>query len=205
MNRIRIFITDDHTLVLEGLAILIQSIAGFELVGKADTGKALIEALSASQSLPDVCLVDIEMPEMDGIETVKVLRNKFPGIKVIALTMHNESHFVSRMIAAGAHGYLLKNVNREIFISSIQRVLANEDFVLGGLMLQPIPDAAAKGLTQREIQVLKLISLGKSNKEIAADLFISDRTADTHRTNIKRKLKVSSLSELIQQTKMLGL
>jgi DNA-binding NarL/FixJ family response regulator len=197
---IHILIADDHRLMLEGLATLIESIDGFTLAGKVSSGKALIEWLQHAPSLPDICIVDIEMPGMDGVEVVKIIRSQFAGLKIMALTMHNESHFVSRMITAGANGYLLKNVDREVFIRSIERILKGDDFVLEGVT--PARTASEEeALTQREKQLLKLIALGKTNKEIADELFISDRTADTHRTNIKRKLKLTSLSQLIQYSK----
>lgn len=200
---IHILIADDHRLMLEGLATLIESIDGFTLAGKVSSGKALIEWLQQAPSLPDICIVDIEMPGMDGVEVVKIIRSQFSNLKdlkIMALTMHNESHFVSRMITAGANGYLLKNVDREVFIRSIEKILRGDDFVLEGVTpARNISEEEA--LTQREKQILKLIVLGKTNKEIADELFISDRTADTHRTNIKRKLKLTSLSQLIQYSK----
>jgi DNA-binding NarL/FixJ family response regulator len=197
---IHILIADDHRLMLEGLATLIESIDGFTLAGKVSSGKALIEWLQHAPSLPDICIVDIEMPGMDGVEVVKIIRSQFAGLKIMALTMHNESHFVSRMITAGANGYLLKNVDREVFIRSIERILKGSDFVLEGVTpARTVSEEEA--LTQREKQILKLIVLGKTNKEIADELFISDRTADTHRTNIKRKLKLTSLAQLIQYSK----
>jgi DNA-binding NarL/FixJ family response regulator len=203
---VRIFIADDHKLMLEGLATLIQSIDGFVLAGKVSSGKALIEALQTADPLPHVCVVDIEMPEMDGFETVKAVRQKFQKVKTVVLTMHDESHFVSRMIAAGANGYLLKNVDREVFIDSIYKVLSSETFVTEGINTgRSSRPAEANDLTHREKQILRLIVLGKTNKEIAEELFISDRTADTHRTNIKRKLKISTLAQLIQYAKEHGL
>ena len=199
---VRIFIADDHKLMLEGLATLIQSIEGFSLVGKVSSGKTLIESLETMPLLPDICIVDIEMPEMDGIETVKVIRQKFPEIKIMALTMHNEAHFVNRMITAGANGYLLKNVDREVFVQSIYRILGNSDFITEGISTGKSAQPAQEDeLTQRERQILRLIVQGKNNKEIGEELFISDRTADTHRTNIKRKLKISTLAQLMQYAK----
>ncbi len=200
---VRIFIADDHRLILAGLATLIESIEGFELAGKFNSGKELVEALKNSAIKPDICIVDIEMPGMDGVETVRLIRQSDSSIKIMALTMHDEWHFVNKMIAAGANGYLLKNVEREVFIETINRVLAGEDFVTEGMTQKRVegPD----DLTDREREILKQIVLGKSNKEIADSLYISARTADTHRTNIKRKLKLSTLSQLIQYAKENGI
>lgn len=200
---IRIFIADDHRLMLAGLATLIESIEGFELAGKFSSGKEMIEALQKIIRTPDICIVDIEMPGMDGVETVKTIRPLFPKLKIIALTMHDEWHFVNKMIAAGADGYLLKNVERDVFIETVNKVLSGSAFITEGLSQKKAE--GTDDLTDREKEILRRIVAGKSNKEIADELFISARTADTHRTNIKRKLKLSTLSQLIQYAKEKGL
>jgi two-component system, NarL family, nitrate/nitrite response regulator NarL len=197
---VKIIIADDHRLMLEGMATLIESIPGFQLVAKLSSGQELLDHLSSTENMPDVCIVDIEMPGIDGVETVKRIRTKFQDLKVMALTMHHESHFVSRMIAAGANGYLLKNIDRDVFIASIEKILSSNEFILEGVSPVTIENDN-EPLTQREKQILSLIARGKSNKEISEDLFISDRTADTHRTNIKRKLKISTLAQLIEYAK----
>ena len=204
MNRpIRIFIADDHRLILAGLATLIGSIEGFELAGKFSSGKEMIDALQKTTRTPDVCIVDIEMPGMDGVETVKAIRQSFPKLKIMALTMHDEWHFVNRMIAAGANGYLLKNVERDVFIETVNKVLSGSSFVTEGLSQKK--SEGTGDLTDREKEILRRIVTGKSNKEISEELFISARTADTHRTNIKRKLKLTTLSQLIQYAKENGI
>jgi len=189
--------------MLAGLATLIESIEGFELAGKFSSGKELVEALQNVVRTPDICIVDIEMPGMDGVETVKTIRQSFTKLKIMALTMHDEWHFVNRMIAAGADGYLLKNVERDVFIATVNRVLSGTSFITEGLSQKKSegPDE----LTDREKEILKQIVMGKSNKEISDELFISARTADTHRTNIKKKLKLSTLSQLIQYAKEKGI
>jgi two-component system, NarL family, nitrate/nitrite response regulator NarL len=201
---IRIFIADDHRLMLEGLATLVESIEGFEAAGKFNSGKELIDALQRATSLPDICIVDIEMPGMDGVETVKSIREKYPRLKIMALTMHHEWHFVNRMISAGADGYMLKNVERAVFIDSVNKILSSSSFITAGLT-QKKTESASDDLTEREKAILQQIVKGKSNKEIGEELFISDRTVDTHRTNIKRKLKLNTLSQLIQYAKEQGI
>lgn len=201
-HAIKIFIADDHRLMLEGLATLIESIDGFELGGKFNSGKDMIGSLQKNH-LPDICIVDIEMPGMDGVETVKNIRQQFPDLKIMALTMHDEWHFVNKMIAAGANGYLLKNVERDVFIETINKVLSGGQFITEGLSQKR--SESTGDLTDREKDILKRIVVGKSNKEIADELFISARTADTHRTNIKKKLKLTSLSQLIQYAKENGI
>lgn len=185
--------------MLAGLATLIESIDGFELAGKFSSGKEMIDALQKFTRLPDICIVDIEMPGMDGVETVKNIRQLFPDLKIMALTMHDEWHFVNKMIAAGADGYLLKNVERDVFIDTVNKVLTGGSFVTEGLTQKKSGNTV--DLTDREKDILRRIVQGKSNKEIGDELFISARTADTHRTNIKRKLKLNTLSQLIQYAK----
>lgn len=201
---IRFFIADDHHLMLEGLSSLIDSIDGFELCGKFPSGRELLEALHTTARLPDVCLIDIEMPGLDGIETVRLIRDKYADLKLMALTMHDEQHFVNRMIVAGANGYVLKNVKRQAFIDAVNRTLNSSSFVLEGLT-QKKSNVPHDELTDREKDILKQIVLGKSNKEISSELYISDRTVDTHRTNIKRKLKLTTLSQLIQYAREHGI
>jgi DNA-binding NarL/FixJ family response regulator len=148
-------------------------------------------------------LIDIQMPEIDGIETTKRLRKIDPQVKIIALTMHHESHFISKMIAAGANGYLLKNVDREVFLTSIQKVMRSSDFIVEGAVYRT--DSDEHGLSQREVEILREIVKGKTNKEIGDQFFISDRTVDTHRTNIKRKLQLNTLAQLIDYAKNHGI
>lgn len=201
MNTIKIFIADDHELVLEGLTSLIQGIDGFALAGRATTGEALISALTKSQTLPDVCIVDIEMPGMGGIATLRYLKEKFPGVKVLILTMHEESFYINRMVKEGADGYLVKNLNRETFIQGVKRVVTGESLFVEG-KTNAASQVLEKGglpeiLTPREKLILRLIAQGKTNKQIAEELFISNRTVDTHRNNLMRKLNISSSVQLV--------
>lgn len=201
---VKIFIADDHRLLLDGLATLIESLDGLKLIGKFHSGQEMISVMENTEELPDICLVDIEMPGMDGIETTKVIRQQFPGVKIMALTMHDEFHFINRMIAAGANGYLLKNVDRHVFKASILRILAGESFFTEGMNKSSDAGIPEDDLSIRERQIFKLIIKGMSNKQIATELFISDRTVDTHRTNIKRKLQITTLADLIAYAKEHG-
>lgn len=204
MKPISIFLADDHVLMLEGLGTLVESIPELQLLGKFSSGKALLENFESADVKPDVVLIDIEMPELDGIETTKQIRRISSAVKVIALTMHHESHFISKMIAAGANGYLLKNVDREIFLNTIQKIIRSNDFLVEGVLYQPHA-STDHGLSQREVEILREIVKGKTNKEIGDQFFISDRTVDTHRTNIKRKLQLNTLAQLIDYAKKHGL
>jgi two-component system, NarL family, nitrate/nitrite response regulator NarL len=204
MKPISIYIADDHTLMLDGLGTLVESIPELNLLGKFSSGKMMLAAFEQAQEKPQVILIDIEMPELDGIETTRQIRKLSLTVKIIALTMHHESHFISKMIAAGANGYVLKNVDREIFLSAIQKALKSADFFVEGVSYQSGSNVA-HGLSQREAEILKEIVKGKTNKEIGDQFFISDRTVDTHRTNIKRKLKLNTLAQLIDYAKNHGI
>lgn len=209
MKPTRIFITDDYDLILEGLASLIEGIPGLVLVGKASSGDELIAKLENAAELPDLCILDIQMPGPDGVETLKILKKKFPAIKVLILTMHEEPFYINRMIKEGADGYLLKNLDREAFQRCISMIMNGESFFIEGFskeqILQKSGPPSDDPLTAREKHILKLIAQGKSNKEIAADLFISPRTVDTHRNNLKRKLNAPSAVHLVHYAYKIGL
>lgn len=195
MRPLKIFIADDHQLVQEGLSSLIRGIEHFTLAGTASTGEELISTLSRAESLPDICILDIEMPGQGGVATLRILKERFPTLKVLILTMHEESFYVNRVIKEGADGYLHKNLNRDSFIESIDKIMKGEFFVQGldTTTSSPAQDAATPDvLTPREKHILRLIALGKSNKEIAKELHISHRTVDTHRNNLMHKLNISS-------------
>jgi DNA-binding NarL/FixJ family response regulator len=206
---LKIYITDDHHLVLEGLTSLIQGIEEFELCGKFSSGEELLSHLNSIRELPDLCIVDIEMPGMGGVEVLTIIKQKYPSVKVLILTMHEEPFYINRMIKEGADGYLLKNLNRDTFIQCILKIINNESFFVEGLTtktaLNSLPDKGENILTVREKHILKLIALGKSNKEIAAELYISKRTVDTHRNNLKRKLGLASTVHLVHYSYANGL
>jgi DNA-binding NarL/FixJ family response regulator len=209
MKPVKIFIADDHQLVLEGLTSMIQGIPDFFLAGKTASGETLLVQLNAVAEPPDLCILDIEMPGLDGIETLKIIKEKFPAIKILILTMHEESFYVNRAITAGADGYLLKNLNRDIFIQCIQKIMNGESFFVEGLIKSPVGNESLNPqheiLTAREKHILRLIAQGKSNKQIAAELFISNRTVDTHRNNLRRKLNAPSTVHLVHYAYANGL
>jgi two-component system nitrate/nitrite response regulator NarL len=209
MKPLKIYIADDHQLVLEGLTSLINGIPDFELTGKFFSGEDLLSALNSTIELPNLCILDIEMPGLGGVEVLAIIKEKFPAIKVLILTMHEEPFYINRMIKEGADGYLLKNLNRDTFIQCILKIKNNESFFVEGFppksALSNAHDKSEDILTVREKLILKLIAQGKSNKEIAAELFISKRTVDTHRNNLKRKLGLASTVHLVHYSYANGL
>ena len=204
---VRIVLADDHQLILDGLKALINDVNGFEVVGVAANGKQLLDLVSAVSV--DVALVDIDMPVMSGLEAIKAMMESGVDTKCIALTMHNEKGMIQKVMQAGAKGYVLKNIDQDDLIETIRRVQEGEE-VLGQEVKQTLKTqgqeqktsyqnvALGYDLTDREMELLRLIALGMSNKEIGEALFISHRTVDTHRTNLMKKLNVHNIAGLIR-------
>jgi len=205
---IRIALADDHQLVLDGLKALIREHPGFEFVAEANDGKRLVDIVRNIHV--DVALVDIDMPVMSGLQAVEEIARHKPEVKCIALTMHNEKGMIQRIISSGACGYILKNIDQEDLIEAIHKVYGG-----GRFFSEEVTMALAGGgdgarqvhyrnqtldhnLTGREIEILRLIAQGYSNKEIGDKLFISHRTVDTHRTNLMKKLDVHNIAGLIR-------
>jgi len=201
MTPIRIFIADDHPLVIEGLTSLIHGMEGYTLCGSASSGEELLDTLSRLSELPQICILDIEMPGMGGVVALRTIKTKFPSVKVLILTMHEELFYVNRVIKEGADGYLLKNLSRETFMQSLRKIMGGESFFVErsskAEIIQEPPTAQGEVLTLREKHILRLIAQGKTNKQIALELFISNRTVDTHRNNLMRKLNISSSVQLV--------
>ena len=204
---VRIVLADDHQLILDGLKSLIEKVEGFHVVAEARNGKELIDILSAVKA--DVALVDIDMPILSGIDAIKELTQTSSDVKCIALTMHKEKGMVQRVMQAGAYGYILKNIDQDELIAAIKQVAGGEK-VLGDNILQIMKEGSVKAdegpsslhlsneLTDHELEVLRMIAQGMSNKEIGEALFISHRTVDTHRTNLMKKLSVHNIAGLIR-------
>lgn len=207
-NKINIALADDQVLFREGIASLIKNEEGFSLVMEADNGLDFLAKLQVANELPDILLMDMEMPGMDGMQLNDELRKKFPSIKVIVLSVHARERLIARMIQAGASGYLLKNCNKEELLNAIRNVFNNGFYITPDVLkaLQS-PNANTKGvlkvqsipieLSQREIEVLKLICEEFSNIEIAEKLFISVRTVDGHRNNLLAKTSCHNTAGLV--------
>ena len=205
-----ILVVDDHQLVLDGLVAMVKDMEHFEIIGSARNGK---EGIQISEALnPDIVLMDIDMPIMNGLEATRRIKQSHEELKVIILTMHNEASLIKKVMDIGADGYLLKNSDREEFHAALCSVSKGKSYFSAEVtesLLNPNrkgkssfeidPDTIQLSkLTEREIDVLKLIAEGYSNKEIGDELFISHRTVDTHRTNLMRKLEVHNIAGLIK-------
>lgn len=204
MNRIKVLLADDHQIILDGLQSLLKNAAEIIVIAEANNGREALHVLELLQ--PDVVLMDIDMPVMNGIEALKEISRRFPAVKVIILSMHSEKGMIKSLMDLGAQGYLLKSCSQEELFTAIRKVARGKSFFSPDVtlsLLRPdsgerdIKDARNELLTDRESEILKLIAAGFSNKEIGEKLFISHRTVDTHRTNIMKKLNVSNIAGLI--------
>ena len=200
----RILLADDHMIIRQGLCSLIGRENGMEVVAEADDGRQAVGL--AREFKPDVIVMDISMPNLNGIEAARQILSENPATKVIALSMHADGEFITRMLEAGASGYLLKDCAFEELITAIRTVLAGRNFlspsiahtVAGGPARAPASSAGAalSSLTPREREVLQLITEGKSTKQAASDLDVSVKTVETHRHNIMEKLGIHTVAEL---------
>ena len=204
MKIIRVLLVDDHKLIREGLKSIINGSHNIEVIGECSNGKEAISYLEKTTSEIDVILMDISMPEMNGIEATKIILNLYPKINILALTMHSEEVYIIKMIKTGALGYVLKDSGGEKLIEGIKTVYRNEKYYSNEVSLTLInillhKDKVIKpNLSDRELEILKSISNGNTNKEIANELFISYRTVESHRRNMLKKLNLRNTAALIK-------
>jgi len=201
--RIRVLIADDHGVVREGLVSMIKrNRADMTVAGEASNGREAVELWKRER--PDVTLLDLRMPELDGVEVIKEIRVADKKARIIVLTTFDGDEDIYRAIQAGAKGYLLKDVPREALMNSIRRVHAGETSVPLHLLAKLADRVSGETLSEREIEVLKLMAQGKSNKEIATALFITEGTVKSHGKSIFTKLSVSSRTEAVAEATRRG-
>ncbi|HZO97977.1 MAG TPA: response regulator transcription factor [Gaiellaceae bacterium] len=200
---IRVLVVDDHAVVRSGLRLLIDAEADMETVGEAGTVRdAIFEARSTN---PDLVLMDVVMPGESGLEGVPKLLHEHPDLKVLVLSMQDDPRYVREAFAAGASGYVLKEAADAEVVTAIREVAAGGRYVhpeLGARLVAAEAEAARHAeqdpLSDREREVLRLLALGYTNQEIAKQLFISVRTAETHRAHVMQKLRLASRAELVR-------
>jgi two-component system, NarL family, response regulator NreC len=200
-----VLIADDHQLFREGLVNLISSAPDVEVIGEAKDGREATE--KAKKIKPDVVLIDIGMPEMNGIEATRMIKKDNPRVKVIAVSMHSDRQFVKGALESGADGYLLKNCTYRQLIDAIQSVISGKKYLSDDITEMVIQgyldpeDSSSDGqvdLSEREIEVLKLYAEGKSTREISEKLFISVKTVGTHKQHIFEKLGLKSNADMVK-------
>jgi DNA-binding NarL/FixJ family response regulator len=210
---VRVLIADDHRIMRDGLRSLIAEERDMTVIGEAENGRAavrMVEDLS-----PDVVIMDVSMPELNGLEATRQIAGTLPGLKVIALSMHSDRRFVAGMLAAGASGYLLKDCAFDELVRAVRAVAAGQTYLSPGVAGAVVQDyvnrlttadkPAPSVLSPREREVLQLVAEGWATKEIAARLHVSVKTIETHRGQIMDKLGVRSVAELTKQAIQMGL
>lgn len=195
--KIKVFITDDHYMVIEGIHSLLQHEKDIELVGHAMNASSCLAYLE--KNLPDVILMDISMPDKSGIDLCKEVKEKYSSVFVIGLSTFNQQSFIQRMMDNGASGYVLKNATQDELVEAITTVVKGKTF-LSHEAAQSLrkKNTGAPILTSREKEVLELIAEGLTNNEIAQKLFISVSTVDTHRKNLLAKFEAKNIASLIK-------
>lgn len=207
MNKTRVFLADDHRILREGIRTLLQREPNIEVVGEAGDGKEAVDKVT--QLIPDIVLMDITMPGINGLEATRQIKKKTPQVKVLILTMHETGQYLSQMLQAGASGYVVKTTSTSDLISAIKAVHRGDMYLYPSIARMLVEDYLHKvktgeektsyeGLTNRERQILAYIAEDKKNKEIADMLGITVSTVQSHRTNLMDKLGAHDRTELVK-------
>ncbi|MEW8013386.1 MAG: response regulator transcription factor [Candidatus Sedimenticola endophacoides] len=203
---IQLLLADDHPLLLEGIVSRLSSVADIEVVGQANNGQQVLDMVAEVR--PDVVMMDLAMPVMNGLEATRQLKQDYPDLRILILSMHDDREYIVQLMRAGASGYVLKDVSSAELVNAIRAVSqGNTHFSSGASQSLFGSDVSDGVLTPREEDVLKLLAEG-NNKQIARELDISVRTVEKHRQNIKAKLNIGTTSGLIRyaiEHKLIGL
>lgn len=203
LKTIEVLLCDDHEIFRNGIKATLEGQEGVEIIEEAKDGEQCLECLKTH--LPDVVLLDINMPVLDGIETLKIIKKEYPFIKVLALTQYNEKRFVKQMLKQGADGYVLKSTSRRELLIALNEVMKNriylaseaQDAVHGMVEEQPSNNLFPE-FGKRECEVIKLLCDGLNTKEIAEELNISFHTVESHRSNVMKKVDVRNIAGLVK-------
>ena len=202
-KRIRILIADDHTVVREGLVSLVKRKSDMVIVAEASNGREAVDLWKEHR--PDVALLDLRMPELDGVSAIKEIRELDPNAHIVVLTTYDGDEDIYRAVKAGAKAYLLKDTARDALVDCVRKVNAGETYLPAPLAAKLAERVSGDALSAREIEVLQRVAAGKSNKEIGAELFISEGTVKSHVKSIFTKLDVVSRTEALATATRRGL
>jgi len=211
MGKLRVLIADDHETVREGLKAIVNSQPDMEVVGEAGDGRDAVER--AGRLLPDVAVLDVSMPLMNGLEATELIRRGSPQVRVLTLTRHTDDGYLQRLLKAGASGYVLKQSTSAVLLAALRAVGAGQTFldpavtekVVGGYVARAASSTAPQNEpSEREQEVLRLIAWGHSNKEIAAQLDISVKTVEAHKANAMRKLDMRGRIDIVRYAILQG-
>ncbi|ANW96554.1 LuxR family transcriptional regulator [Wenyingzhuangia fucanilytica] len=206
MSKINLIVADDHQLFRDGLTALLNKHDFLNVLATVEDGLELINILKDGMH-PDIILLDLSMPNMNGFEVLKTLRKKYKDIKAIAISMHDDGNYIAKCAQHGAYGYLLKNTDEDEVLNAIKQVHDGHKYYNQELSKKMIDSMAEvksiKKLTKKESEILELLSKGLTTKEIASKLYVSTRTVETHRSNMLKKLEVKNTVELINKASTL--
>ena len=201
---LKILLADDHAILRQGLRALLEKQEDMEVVGEAGDGREALELIR--ELVPDIVIMDVTMPNLNGIDATEQIVGRFPEVKVIALSIHSHGHFIIDMLKAGASGYLLKESLFDEFVEAIRMVAAGRVYLsprITGIVVEDYvkklsvtPETSLAGLTEREREVLQLLAEGKSTKQIALELHLSAKAIESRRHQIMKKLDIHSVAEL---------
>jgi len=204
MNPLRIIIVDDHAVVRRGVRALLESQPGWEVAGEAVTGREAVDL--AKRLYPDIVVMDLSLPELNGLDAARQILKDSPRTEVLVLTMHHSEELVRNVLQAGARGYVLKSDADQSLIAAVESLRDHKpfltstvtEFVLDDYVHRAEEDVNAGTVTPREREIIQLLAEGKSNKETASALSVSVKTVEAHRANIMRKLRLRSISDLVR-------
>ncbi|MBS4027422.1 MAG: response regulator transcription factor [Ignavibacteriales bacterium] len=214
MQKIKVLLADDHEIVRQGLRSLMEQTNDIEVVAEAEDGKEAVA--KAAQFLPDVVVMDIGMPTLNGMEATRQIKKTYPDMHVLILTMHATEEYISQILQAGASGYVLKKSAYQELLAAIRAVNKGQSYLSPEVSKKVIDEYVSRtkemvikdsyeSLTTREREILQLLAEGKSNQEIAGSLFISTKTVETHKAHILEKLDLRSVTELVKYAMRKGI
>lgn len=212
MNKLRILLAEDHEMIRDGLKLLVSSQPDMEVVGEADNGRVAVQL--AQQFLPDVAVMDVSMPELNGLQATKKLKQQCPQVKVLTLTRHTDGGYLQQLLQAGASGYVLKQSKSAELLRAIRAVAAGQTYLDPAITEKVVGSftsgrgargaPAEANLTDREAEVLRLIALGYINKEVAARLSLSVKTVEAHKARGMEKMGMKSRVDIVRYAMLQG-